>query len=85
MNLVALERKRLARQCQTILARLQQGTVTNRELAGIALNHTARISELRGAGYNVQVISRDRATGLATYALLPPAEPTQADLFEVRA
>jgi hypothetical protein len=52
-----------------MLALLRQGRATNRELAGIALKYTGRVSELRQAGHNVVVVSRDRASGLTVYEL----------------
>lgn len=64
-----LEQRRLSKQSAEILARLQQGPATNSELAKIALKYTSRISDLRKAGYNVQVCSRDGATGLTVYRL----------------
>lgn len=66
---VAQERQRLSRQNAAVLERLRQGPVTNRELAGISLNHTARISELRRAGHRVEKVSHDHASGLVTYRL----------------
>lgn len=60
---------RLSRQNQAVLARLQRGPATNRELAEIALKYTGRISELRDAGYDVVLVSEDRKTGLAVYEL----------------
>lgn len=64
------ERKRLSRQNSEILARLEQGPATRRELTEIALNVTARVSELRRHGYNVQVIERDYDSGRTVYALV---------------
>jgi hypothetical protein len=60
---------RLNRQCRAILARLQQGPATNRELCTIALKYTGRISELRQAGYDVPCVSEDKKTGLSVYEL----------------
>ena len=60
---------RLSKQCHAILARLQQGPATNRELSMIALKYTNRISELRQAGYKVPCVSQDHATGLSVYEL----------------
>jgi len=62
-------RPRLSRQNTAILTRLQQGPMTNRELAGIALKYTGRLSELRQAGYRVSVLSHDYVTGIVTYGL----------------
>lgn len=65
------EIRRLSRQCQHILERLQRGEATNKELAGLSLKYTARISDLRAAGYDVQVKSRNTKTGLTVYRLVP--------------
>ena len=63
------EAKRLSAQCHAILARLQQGPMTNREMSQIALSYTRRISDLREAGYDVQIKEQDHATGLTHYEL----------------
>ena len=62
------EQARLSAQSARILARLEQGPATRRELTDIALNVTARISDLRAAGYVVRVIERNRS-GRTVYAL----------------
>jgi len=64
-----VERARLTKQCQAILARLQQGPATNKELAGISLKYTGRISDLRAAGYGVENYDRNPRTGLSWYRL----------------
>ena len=66
---IAVEGKRLSRQCQAILERLQAGRASNSELAGIALNYRARISDLRAVGHKVACVDRNRETGLAWYEL----------------
>jgi hypothetical protein len=63
------ERPRLGGQCRAILERLRRGRATNRELAGISLKYTGRISDLRKSGYEIVVVSRDRKTGLTWYEL----------------
>ena len=65
------ERKRLSAQCQTMLARLQCGPVTNQELMQIACKYTSRISDLRKAGYNVKMVDKNAETGLTRYELVP--------------
>ena len=65
----AAERKRLSRQCEAILERLKRGTASNSELAAMALNFRARISEIRQAGYSIEVVERNHDTGLNFYAL----------------
>ena len=63
------EKPRLSAQCQKILDRLRQGSATNKELAFISLKYTGRISDLRAAGYVIEVIHRDHKTGLTFYQL----------------
>ena len=75
-----VELARLSRQCQAIATRLQAGPATNRELSGISLKYTSRISDLRDRGWDVQVMEQDRASGLTWYALQEPAA-IQAQLF----
>lgn len=60
---------RLSRQCLAVLLRLQQGPASNRELSEIALKYTGRLSELRAAGYAVEIVEQDHATGRFVYAL----------------
>jgi len=64
------EAKRLSAQSRRILERLQHSPATNSELAAMALNYRARISELRQAGYPVEVFDRDFSTGVAKYRLV---------------
>lgn len=68
-----VERRRLRRQCYTLLARLRLGPATNYELAAIACNYTARLSELRAEGFTIDLEARNRVTGHVTYRLV--AEP----------
>jgi hypothetical protein len=68
------EAKRLSRQCQEILSRLQTGPATNVALAGIALKYTSRISDLRAAGHDVRVIERSHETGVTVYRLITNKE-----------
>lgn len=67
------EEPRLSNQCAQILERLRQGHATNSELAGISLKYTGRISDLRQSGFDIQVIQRDRKSGVTVYEL--KAEP----------
>ena len=64
------EAARLSGQCKTILERLRQGRMTNKELSAISLKYTGRISDLRAAGYTVKCISRDHDSGVTVYELL---------------
>jgi hypothetical protein len=72
------ERKRLNAQCLKILDLLEsQEQVTNTELQAIAINYTARISELRGVGgYDVRIVQRNRQTGVNVYQLFTSDEST---------
>ena len=60
---------RVSAQSVRIIERLRQGRATNAELAGISLKYTARVSDIRAAGYDVRCVEHDRATGVAWYAL----------------
>ena len=71
------EAPRLSKQCGLILERLKAGTATNKELAGISIKYTGRISDLRAAGYDIKVVERNYETGLNTYALMPHAKETR--------
>ena len=61
---------RLSKQCRLILERLRDGNATNRELSDIALKYTSRISDLRAAGYTIEIAERDYETGLTVYRLI---------------
>ena len=61
---------RLGRQCQAILDRLREGPVNNRDLAvNYSIKYTARISDLRKAGYVIKCKRHQFATGEAWYQL----------------
>jgi hypothetical protein len=68
------EQTRLAGQSARILARLEQGPATNRELAEISLKYTSRVSDVRSylkaRGRNVAGLERDHATGRTVYGLV---------------
>jgi hypothetical protein len=66
---VRAERKRFKGQCGKILAMLEAGTTSNNVLACVSLKYTSRLSDLRQAGYDIRVDSRDYSTGLTTYRL----------------
>lgn len=66
----AVERKRLSRQCDAILARLRDGDASNHTLSDIALKYTGRVSELRQAGYDIRVVARDFESGHTVYRLV---------------
>jgi hypothetical protein len=63
------EKPRLSRQSAEILERLRQGQATNRELAQIAMRYSARLHDLKHAGYSWKIVSRDYETGSVVYAL----------------
>ena len=61
---------RLGKQQQEILDRLQRGPATNVELAAIGIRYSARIHELRTAGYVIEKTTENHATGLVVYRLV---------------
>lgn len=63
----AVEGKRLNRQAVAILERLRLGPASNTELYRLCMNATARISEIRRAGFDIQCYDRCRATGTCWY------------------
>ena len=67
--LLPVERKRLGKQQERILARLAWGRTSNAELARIAIRYSARIKELKDRGHDIRLVQRDHATGLTVYAL----------------
>jgi hypothetical protein len=64
------EVRRLAGQSLRILAELKRGPMTRDEIAAIGRNVTARVSDLRKAGYDVRCIEQNRRTGFTRYALI---------------
>ena len=71
------DRPRLSRQCRAILDRLRQGPTSNRDLSGLALKYTGRLSDLRRAGYRIGIHSQNHVTGEVMYVLL--GEPDGGD------
>ena len=63
-----IEAPRLRGQNAAILERLQSGPATNRELAGLSLKYTSRVSDLRAAGYRIEC-ERDAVSGVSVYRL----------------
>ena len=63
------EAPRLSKQCREILERLKQGPATNRDLAGLSLKYTSRVSDLRAAGFKIEVVERNHQSGLNVYEL----------------
>lgn len=69
----ASEQRRFSRQCLAILQLLESAGdagVSNVELASISIKYTARISDLRAAGYTIECFDQDHKTGLARYRLV---------------
>ena len=60
---------RLSRQCQAILARLRRGSANNAELGTIAMRFSARIFDLRKAGFKIETFDHDHLTGVVWYRL----------------
>lgn len=65
-----IQEDRLSNHNETILSLLRKGPVTNVEIAKISKNHTARISNIRKAGYDVRCKFLDRKSGLTEYRLI---------------
>lgn len=70
-----VEAPRLSRQSQQILALLRQGQKTNGDLARVTARFGARIFDLRAAGHRIEIVSRDRKTGVVVYALKQGDQP----------
>jgi hypothetical protein len=70
INVDAVQRPRLSAHCETILGMLREGPVSNVEIAKVSKNHTARISNLRKAGYIIKCKFIDKKSGLTEYTLL---------------
>jgi len=70
----AAEIARFAGQVEMIFDRLLRGPATNRELSGIALKYTGRISRLRKLlrpkDYGVEAFDHNHATGVCWYRLV---------------
>lgn len=68
-NLDVSATARVSRQSAEILARLQRGRASNRELVGIAQRFGARIHDLRTAGHDVRIVEREHESGEVWYGL----------------
>jgi hypothetical protein len=72
------EQKRLSGQTAALIARLRRGPAARADLAKLAPNITARVSDarahLRPKGESVEVIERNRKTGYTLYAIVDWAE-----------
>lgn len=69
-------RPRLSRQCIAILERLKEGNASGCDLLLIAHRYGARLHELRKAGYQIDIVARDVASGFTEYALVDAAPST---------
>jgi hypothetical protein len=65
----AKDRSRFGNQRDFILSMLEKGPVLRSELVNVARNVTARISELRASGYDIEC-QRYNDTGETVYCLL---------------
>lgn len=63
------EQQRRDTHCWRILALLQQGARTNRELAQISLDYRRRVSDLREQGHTIVCSPIDGKPGLTRYEL----------------
>lgn len=66
-----VSKPRLGRQQLAILTRLMQGPVLNSELAQIGIRYSARIEELRKAGYDIRKHMLSDERGIYEYWLVP--------------
>jgi len=75
---------RLTRQQRQILNLLKRKrTVSNAELARIAIRYSARIHELRRLGYDIRIVAQDHEKGLTWYRLFDrAAKSVQRGLFD---
>jgi len=63
------EAPRLSRQSQAVLDFLRGGGAWNHELAHIAIRYSARIHDLRRAGYVIRIVERNHENGAVRYRL----------------
>ena len=71
-SVTAEERPRLSRQCVIILGMfVVRNERSNAELASMSFRYGARIHDLRKAGYDIQLVSRDHVTGTTHYRYYP--------------
>jgi hypothetical protein len=68
-NLAKAALPRVSRQALKVLELLKLGPATNRELLSVAIRYGSRIHDLRKAGYRIEIIAKDEASGLTTYKL----------------
>lgn len=68
-NVASTDVARLSGQNLAIYRRLQQGPATNKELAGMALKYTSRLSDLRAAGFTIAA-KRVGDEGCVVYSLV---------------
>ena len=68
-NVIPAEIKRLSRQNLEVLELLKRGPARTDELCRITHRFSARFYDLRQAGYVIECVSEDTATGLRVFAL----------------
>lgn len=68
-NLARAAIPRVSRQALQVLELLRRGPATNRELLSVAIRYGSRIHDLRKAGYRIEIVAKDDASGLTTYQL----------------
>lgn len=61
---------RVSKQALQVLEQLRSGPKTNRQLLEVAIRYGSRLHDLRKAGYDIQIVSKDEASGLVTYKLV---------------
>jgi hypothetical protein len=67
------DKPRLTRQCYSVLERLRRGPVSNVQLLLIAIRYSARIHDLRSAGYKIETEKRGDG-GIVFYSLISEPE-----------
>lgn len=73
-NLPAEERPRLSKQAAQILAMLQERPRTNVELARVGIRYSARLHDLKRAGYPIMTTPLRDGKGGHLYSLITPKE-----------
>ena len=69
---------RFTSQNDVILDRLEKGSAANHELADLAINYRARISDLRKYGYEIKVEKRGGGNNVYVLTKRPPVKGVKA-------
>jgi len=78
-RLDAKEQVRLNRQCVAILRYMvSRERVSNSELNEVAFRYSARIYDLKKAGIGIEIVERNRETGVNWYAFYSPDDRARA-------